>query len=278
MQLVDSHCHIDFDDLLPDLSNVLARAAENDVAYLMCVSVNLEDFPRIKKIADESAAEFAAKSPDELPNELNGKNAPRIYASVGVHPNHTGGHDPSADELTALADDPNVIAIGETGLDYFRKDDKPDWQRARFENHIAAARAADKPLIVHTRAAADDTMDMLESLDAERAGGVMHCFAEDWATAKRALDIGFYISFSGIVTFNNARDLQALAKKVPLESILVETDAPYLAPTPHRGKVNEPSFVRHTAMHLAELRDDTLDNIAHATTENFFRLFSCAVR
>ena len=259
MHLVDSHCHIDLEPLGAELPGVLERAAANDVAYLLCVSVNLEDYPRIAQMAADSGS-------------------PRIYASVGVHPNYTDCHDPTAAELVELAANPNVIAIGETGLDYYRNEDKPDWQRRRFENHIAAAKASGKPLIVHTRAAADDTMDMLEGLDAGEAGGVMHCFAEDWATAKRALDIGFYISFSGIVTFKNAGALKQVAQKVPLERMLVETDSPYLAPMPHRGKVNEPGFVRHTARHLAELRDDTLEHLAAATTENFFRLFSCAAR
>ena len=257
MELTDSHCHIDFEPLGADLPGVLERAAANEVAYLLCVSVNLEDYPRIAKMA-------AAH--------------PNIYASVGVHPNAVDCRDPAADELVELATNPEVVAIGETGLDYFRTDGQPRWQRRRFENHIEAAKASGKPLIVHTRAAADDTMELLENLDAGEAGGVMHCFAENWATARRALDLGFYISFSGIVTFKNAADLKAVARKVPLDHMLVETDAPYLAPMPHRGKVNEPAFVRHTAEHLAELRGDTLTRIAEATTENFFRLFSCAAR
>ena len=261
MQLVDSHCHIDFDPLRAELPAVLKRAAANDVSHMLCVSVNLEDYPRIAQMA----ADY-----------------PNLFASVGVHPNATDCHDPDADELVALAANPNVVAIGETGLDYYRNDTptggQPGWQRRRFENHIEAAKRSGKPLIVHTRAAADDTMDMLESLDAGSIGGVMHCFSEDWATAKRALAIGFYISFSGIVTFKNADAIKQVAKKVPLEQMLVETDAPYLAPVPYRGKVNEPGFVRHTAECLAELRDDTLAHIAAATTENFFRLFSCAGR
>ncbi len=256
MQLVDSHCHIDFEPLLAQLPEVLARAAKNEVAYLLCVAVNLEDYPRIAQLA-------AAH--------------PHIYASVGVHPNSTDCRDPDAGELVELAGNADVVAIGETGLDYYRVPN-PGWQRRRFENHIEAAKTTGKPLIVHTRAAADDTMDMLESLDAGEAGGVMHCFAEDWKTAKRALDIGFYLSFSGIVTFKNAEDLKEIAKKTPLERILVETDSPYLAPVPFRGKVNEPSFVRHTALHIADLRSDTLANIAQATTENFFRLFSAATQ
>ena len=256
MQLVDSHCHINFDALSHDTEGVLARARDNGVDYLLCVAVNLEDYPQIEKLSASHA---------------------NIFASVGVHPNATDCHDPSAEELIELAANPNVVAIGETGLDYYRTE-KTDWQRQRFENHIEAAKRTDKPLIVHTRSAADDTMDMLESLNAGQAGGVMHCFAEDWATAERALAIGFYISFSGIVTFKNADLIKQVAKKVPLDRMLVETDAPYLAPMPYRGKVNEPGLVRHTAECLAELRGDTLEQIAAATTENFFRLFPCASR
>ena len=257
MQLVDSHCHIDFEPLAAQLPDVLQRAAANDVAYMLCVAVNLEDFPRIARLAAEH---------------------PNVYASVGVHPNATDCREPSAAELVELATDPNVVAIGETGLDYFRSEGKPDWQRQRFENHIEAAKTSHKPLIVHTRAAADDTMDMLEGLDAGQAGGVMHCFAEDWAVAERALAIGFYISFSGIVTFKNADTLKQVAQKTPLNRMLIETDSPYLAPVPFRGKVNEPAWVKHTAEHIAKLRGDPLEKIAEATTDNFFRLFPDAGR
>ena len=260
MQLVDSHCHIDFSPLREDLPGLLSRARDNGLGYLLCVAVNLEDFPRIAKLA-------AAH------RDLQ----PRIFASVGVHPNHQTEHEPDADELFALADNPDVVAIGETGLDYFRGEETA-WQKSRFEAHINAAKASQKPLIIHTRAAADDTMDMLENLDAQAAGGVMHCFAEDWATAKRALDIGFYLSFSGLVTFKNAASVQEVAKKAPTDRILVETDAPYLAPVPLRGKTCEPSFVLHTAKFLAQLRDTTLAQIAATTTENFFALFGAAKR
>ena len=257
MQLVDSHCHIDFAPLADELPQVLARAADNEVAYLLCVAVNLEDYPRIAQLAARHA---------------------NIFASVGVHPNHTDGREPDADELIALASEPNVVAIGETGLDYFRCEERPAWQRRRFENHIVAAKQTGKPLIIHTRAAAADTMAMLEDLHAGEVGGVMHCFAEDWATAERALALGFYISFSGIVTFKNAGELKQVARQTPLARMLIETDAPYLAPVPMRGKVNEPAFVRHTAACIAELRGDSLANIAAATTRNFFNLFSFARR
>ncbi|MDD9855868.1 MAG: TatD family hydrolase [Gammaproteobacteria bacterium] len=259
MQLVDSHCHLDFEALAAQRPEVLQRAAANGVSHLLCVAVNLEDYPRIAELAAAHA---------------------HIFASVGVHPNATDCRDPEAAELVELASDPaaKVVAIGETGLDYFRTEEQPAWQRRRFENHIEAAKAARRPLIIHTRAAADDTMDMLENLNARDAGGVMHCFAEDWAVATRALDIGFYLSFSGIVTFKNADTVKEVARKVPLERMLVETDAPYLAPVPHRGRTNEPAFVRHTAECIAELRGDSLDNIAAATTDNFFRLFAAAQR
>ncbi|WP_423910637.1 TatD family hydrolase [Candidatus Spongiihabitans sp.] len=257
MQLVDSHCHINFEALSQDMDGLLARARNNNVDYMLCVSVNLEDYPQIEKLSANNA---------------------NIFSSVGVHPNSTECHDPSCEELLALAENPNVVAIGETGLDYFRSKGELSWQRQRFENHIEAAKICKKPLIVHTRSAANDTMDMLESRGAKSCAGVMHCFGEDWSTAKRALDIGFYISFSGIVTFKNAQALRDVAKKVPLDRMLVETDCPYLAPVPMRGKTNEPSFVKHTAELLAQLRGISLPALAETTTENFFQLFSTASR
>lgn len=256
MQLVDSHCHLDFDGLREQLSQVLARAADAGVSHMLCVAVNLEDYPRLKEIVDRHR---------------------QLFASVGVHPNTTCAAEPSSAELIKLACDEQVVAVGETGLDYFRSAGDLDWQRARFENHINAAREVNKPLIIHTRAAADDTMDMLEGSGARECGGVMHCFCEDWATAKRALDIGFYISFSGIVTFKNAQELKQIAKKIPLDKMLIETDSPYLAPEPLRGKTCEPSYVRHTAQYIADLRAVDLEKIATATFDNFFRLFSHAM-
>jgi TatD DNase family protein len=257
MQLVDSHCHINFDPLCDDFQGVMERAASNQVDYLLCVAVNLEDYPQIEKLAAEN------------------KN---IFSSVGVHPNYTDCQEPSAEELVELAKNPKVVAIGETGLDYFRNEGDLDWQRRRFENHIEAGKICRKPLIIHTRSAGDDTMNILESRQARDCGGVMHCFAEDWEVAKRALDIGFYISFSGIVTFKNAESLREVAMKAPSDRILVETDSPYLAPVPFRGKTNEPSFVKHTAEKVAELRQISLEDLAFQTTENFFNLFSTAVR
>ena len=257
--LVDSHCHIDFPDLVDDFPGVLSRAHDSGVGHLLCVSVNLQDFPAMLQLADRSA---------------------NISASVGVHPNTPleVTEEPSVDTLAALADHPKIVAIGETGLDYYRTSCDVDRQRERFARHIRAARCVQKPLIVHTRSAAGETIELMKSEEAGGAGGVMHCFGEDWDTAKAALDEGFYISFSGIVTFKNAQTLRDVAKKVPLDRILVETDAPYLAPVPFRGKTNEPAYVKHTAECLAEIRQMDLDSFADLTTENFFRLFDSAKR
>lgn len=255
MQLVDSHCHINFDPLDKRLPEVLENAHQNDVAYMLCVSVNLEDFPQVRNLA---------------------RDYPHIYASVGVHPNERDIDEPSVAQLVSLGADPDVIAVGETGLDYFRSTGDLAWQHERFRTHVRAAIDLDKPLIIHTRDAASDTMAILREEDATQCGGVMHCFAEDWALAEQALDIGFYISLSGIVTFKNAAAVQEVARKTPLERLLVETDCPYLAPVPHRGKVNEPAFVRHTAEFVSELRGISLEELAAATTANFFSLFSTA--
>jgi len=257
--LVDSHCHIDFAELAGDFSGMLSRAQTAGVSHLLCVSVNLVDFPAMLELAGRSE---------------------HVSASVGVHPNTPldTTDEPSADMLETLAQTPKVVAIGETGLDYYRTDCNPDTQRARFACHIEASRRVGKPLIVHTRSAALDTIQVMRTEDARSAGGVMHCFSEDWDTARAALDEGFYISFSGIVTFKNAGELREVAKKIPLDRMLVETDAPYLAPVPYRGKTNEPAFVRHTAECLAELREMDLETFSQVTTENFFRLFTGARR
>lgn len=250
--LVDSHCHINFDPLGQNVHAVLENARAQDVGHLLCVAVNLEDFPAVRALAHAH---------------------PHVFASVGVHPNETEGHDPSVEELTALAADARVVAIGETGLDYYRSTGDLSWQHARFRRHIQAAIATAKPLIVHTREAAQDTIDILRDEHAERVGGVMHCFSEDWAIAKQALALGFYISFSGIVTFKSADMLRQVAEKVPADRILIETDAPYLAPVPHRGRTNEPAYVRLVADFLAKLRGVSYDDLAAQTTANFFRLF-----
>ena len=257
MQLVDSHCHINFDPLAKDLAGVLERARDNHVDYMLCVSVCLEDYPEVAALAARHE---------------------HIFASVGVHPNYHDCHEPSSAELIDLARHEDVVAVGETGLDYFRSEGDLTWQRERFERHIEAAKIVGKPLIIHTRQAKQDTMDILERSGADSCGGVMHCFSEDWETAKRALDIGFYLSFSGIVTFKNSETLREVAKKAPADRILVETDAPYLAPVPLRGKTNEPSFVVHTARCVADLRSIALDELTRRTTDNFFALFTGAKR
>jgi TatD DNase family protein len=250
--LTDSHCHLNFELLRNNISQVLLNARENGVGHMLCVGVTIEKFPEVLALAHEH---------------------PNIFASVGVHPDEQTGHDPSVDELVQLAKDPRVVAIGETGLDYFRIKGDMTWQQDRFRRHIRAARLCHKPLIIHTRDAAADTIRVMQEEGAELVGGVMHCFTESWETARAALDMGFYISFSGIVTFRNAELLRAVASKVPSERILIETDSPYLAPVPYRGKTNEPAYVRHVAVELAKVRGISLDDLARITTENFFRLF-----
>ncbi len=257
MGLVDSHCHLNFSPLNEDIEGVLARAKQHAVDYLLCVAVNIEDFPEVIALAQAY---------------------PHIFASVGVHPCYADAKEPTVEELIELAADANVVAIGETGLDYFRFEGDMAWQHQRFAHHIEAAKMAGKPLIVHTREAAQDTMDMLKSEGADQCGGVMHCFAENWEIASQALDLGMYISFSGIVTFNSADTLREVAKKVPLDRMLVETDAPYLAPVPKRGKSNQPAFVSHTAKFIADLRNIDFRQLAEQTTDNFFRLFDYAQR
>jgi TatD DNase family protein len=250
--LVDSHCHLDFPDLRDRLDDALALMKANDVRHALCVSVTLEDFPNVLAIAERHA---------------------HIYASVGVHPDSTGVRDPDVPDLVALAQHPKIVAIGETGLDYFRLQGDLEWQRERFRRHIRASRETGKPLIIHTRAAAEDTIRLMREEEAGRVGGVMHCFTESWEVARASLDLGFYISFSGIVTFRSAAELREVARKVPLDRMLVETDAPYLAPVPHRGKTNQPGYVKHTAEAVAELRGIPFAELAAATTANFFRLF-----
>ncbi|CAL94215.1 TatD family hydrolase [Azoarcus olearius] len=252
---VDSHCHLDFPDLIAREDEVLAAMAANDVRHALCVSVKLEDFPRVLGVAERH---------------------PGLWASVGVHPDNADCEEPDVARLTALAAHPRVVAIGETGLDYYWHKDAPEWQRARFRTHIRAARACGKPLIVHTRNAAADTLRLMNEEDAGAAGGVMHCFTETREVAEAALDLGFYISFSGIVTFRNAAALKEVATLVPLDRLLIETDSPYLAPVPHRGHTNEPAWVVHVAEEIARLRGEPLSRIAEATTDNFFRLFSHA--
>lgn len=253
---VDSHCHLDFPALSERLDEVLARMRDNRVERALCVSVTLEDFPRVLALAQAY---------------------PHLYASVGVHPDYPDTREPDVETLVALAAHPKVIATGETGLDYFRTEGDPaevcGWQRERFRVHVRAARLSGKPLIVHTRAASDDTIAILREEGADAIGGVMHCFTETWEVARSALDLGFFVSLSGIVTFRNADALRDVARRMPLDRLLIETDSPYLAPVPHRGRTNEPGFVRHVGEFLAELRGLDAERFARITTENFDRCF-----
>ena len=252
---IDSHCHINFPGLAERVPSLLEGMAHNQVTHALCVSVALPAFPAILELAETYR---------------------NIFASVGVHPDHENDEEPGVEQLVALAKHPKVIAIGETGLDYFRLKGDLEWQRERFRVHIRAALESGKPLIIHTREAAADTLRILREEGAERIGGVMHCFTESMAVAEQAMALGFYISFSGIVTFKKALELKEVAKQVPLERILIETDSPYLAPTPYRGKTNEPAYVRHVAEEIAALRGIGLDEMGAATTQNFFELFQTA--
>jgi TatD DNase family protein len=253
---IDSHCHINFPELAARMPEILAKMAENKVSHALCVSVNLPEFPSVLALAEQY---------------------PHIYASVGVHPDYEDTPEPTVDQLVKLADHPKIVAIGETGLDYYRLEGDLEWQRERFRTHIRASRITKKPLIIHTRAASEDTIRILQE---EKAGvqdggvaGVMHCFTESLAVAEAAIELGFYISFSGIVTFKSAKELQAVAKALPLDRILIETDSPYLAPVPYRGRMNEPGYVPHVAEYLATLKDVPLREIADRTTANFHTLF-----
>ncbi|MBI2993673.1 MAG: TatD family hydrolase [Gammaproteobacteria bacterium] len=250
-QLVDSHCHIPL--IHSEAAAVIAAARNSGVSHMLCVAVDLEGFPRILELAEQHDC---------------------VFASVGVHPNATETDEPDEKRLVALAAHPRVIAIGETGLDYYRSQGDLDWQQKRFRTHIRAAVAAGKPLVIHSRNARADVIGALKDEGADRVGGVMHCFVDDWDSARAAMDLGFYISFSGIVTFKNAKDLQDVARQVPIDRLLIETDSPYLAPVPVRGKENQPAYVRHVAEFLAGLRGETFEYIASGTAQNFFKLFA----
>ncbi len=250
--LVDSHCHLDFPEFAGRMAELLARMGAAGVGHALVAGVSLERFPAILELAETHS---------------------QLCCSVGVHPDGQGGHEPTAAGLVRLADHPRVVAIGETGLDYYRLTGDLEWQRERFRVHIRAARECGKPLIVHTRSAAADTLRVMAEEKAREAGGVFHCFTESWDTAAAALEMGFHVSFSGIVTFRNAVELKEVARRVPADRLLVETDAPYLAPVPHRGKTNEPAYVAHVAQELAALRGVTAEELARQTTDNFFRLF-----
>ncbi|MDD2932943.1 MAG: TatD family hydrolase [Methylotenera sp.] len=253
--LVDSHCHLNFPELAANLPAIKQSMQDNGVGHALCISVTLPDFPQVLALAETND---------------------NFYASVGVHPDYENIEEPSVATLVALANHPKVVAIGETGLDYFRLTGDLEWQRTRFRNHIRAAIECGKPLIIHTRASAEDTIRIMKEENAQQVGGVMHCFTENLEIALQAIALGFYISFSGIVTFKNALTIKEVAKSVPLDKILVETDSPYLAPVPYRGKINQPSYVKHVAEEIAKLRGISFEEVSVATTQNFFRLFKHA--
>ena len=253
--LVDSHCHLNFPELLENLPAIKQAMLDNQVGHALCISVTLPDFPQVLALAETND---------------------NFYASVGVHPDYENIEEPTVDKLLMLANHPKVIAIGETGLDYFRLTGDLEWQRMRFRTHIRAAIACDKPLVIHTRSSAEDTIRIMREENAQKVGGVMHCFTENLEVALQAIELGFYISFSGIVTFKNALTIKEVASKIPLDKMLVETDSPYLAPVPYRGKTNQPSYVKHVAEEIARLRGISFEEVSAATTANFFRLFKHA--
>ena len=257
--LVDSHCHLDRLDLSPyggSFPGLLDETQKDGVEHMLCVSIDMESYPDMLTLVEDY---------------------PQISISAGVHPNEQDRREPEPEELVELAAHPKNVAIGETGLDYFRSGGELDWQRDRFRRHIAAARICNKPLIIHSRAAREDSIRIMQEEQACDVGGVMHCFTEDWEMARKALDMGFYISFSGIITFRSAGDLRDVAKKVPLDRILIETDAPYLAPVPYRGKPNYPRYVSQVADCLAEVRGVEPGELAAVTWDNFFRLFQATM-
>lgn len=249
---IDSHCHLDFPDLIEREAEVLEAMRLARVSHALCVSVKLETLPAVLGLAERHD---------------------NLFASVGVHPDGDDVAEPDVDQLLELAAHPKVVAIGETGLDYYWHKDAPEWQRERFRRHIRASRTSGKPLIIHTRDAAADTLRLMREEVAGEVGGVMHCFTESQEVADAALALGFYISFSGIVTFRSAKALKEVAREVPLERLLIETDSPYLAPVPHRGKTNEPAYVVHVAEEIARLRDLPVEEIARISSDNFKRLF-----
>jgi TatD DNase family protein len=254
---VDSHCHLSFPELRERLTEIRAAMREAKVDRALCICTTLEEFDAVHALATSHA---------------------NFWCSVGVHPDNEGVREPLVEDLVNLAANPRVVAIGETGLDYFRLNGRSvgdmEWQRQRFRTHIRAALQAALPLVVHTREASADTLDVLRAEGQGRATGVFHCFTEDLEVARRVLDLGFYISFSGIITFKNASALREVAGFVPLERCLIETDSPYLAPAPFRGKVNNPSYVVHVARQLADLKQVPLERIAEQTSRNFEALFA----
>ncbi len=249
--LVDSHCHLDFPELAAKLDEILANMQQSGVGHALCISVNMENFPQVLALAEAH---------------------PNLYASVGVHPDYEDVHEPTVDDLAALASHPKVLAIGETGLDYYRLKGDLEWQRERFRIHIRAARKAGKPLVIHTREAAADTLRLMAEENAAAVGGIMHCFTENLEVAEQALAMNFHLSFSGIVTFKNAAQVKEVARATPLERILIETDSPYLAPSPHRGKINQPAYVKYVAEEIAKLKNIPIETVERETTRNFFAL------
>ena len=250
---IDSHCHINFPELNQKIDEVVKNMASNKISHALCVSVTLDKINEILGLTRKYS---------------------NIYASVGVHPDYEGIQEPDIDTLFKYSKDKKVVAIGETGLDYFRLKGDLSWQRDRFRTHIQAAIKSELPLIIHTRSAQDDTITIMKEEGASSATGVMHCFTESYEMAKKAIDLGFYISFSGIITFKNAETLRETVKKIPIENILIETDSPYLAPVPNRGKLNEPANVVYVAEKIAELKGVAVEKVAEITTNNFFTLFS----
>lgn len=253
--LIDSHCHLDFDDFDADRDQVLARMQAAGVMRAVCISVNLPDWPKVRALAEQHAM---------------------LYASAGVHPDYPDTIEPTVEDLLQMAEHPKVVAIGETGLDYYRLQGDLEWQRERFRTHIRAARACAKPLVIHTRAASADTLRIMAEEGAAAVGGVMHCFTETAEVAAAAVAMNFYVSFSGIITFKNAAPLREVVQSLPLDRILVETDAPYLAPVPHRGRRNEPAWVAAVAAQIAQIKGLSVEEVAAATTHNAQRLFGWA--
>ncbi|MBI2961267.1 MAG: TatD family hydrolase [Betaproteobacteria bacterium] len=249
---VDSHCHLDFPEFEGTMDAVRAEMSANGVTHALCVSVSMQEFPKVAALAGAY---------------------PNFCASAGVHPDHDAQDLVTEAELLRAAAHPKVVAIGETGLDYYRQSGDLEWQRSRFRLHIRAARQCGKPLIIHTREAAADTLRIMREECADQAGGVMHCFTGTREVAEAAMAMGFYISFSGIVTFRKATDLKELARLLPLDRLLIETDSPYLAPAPYRGKTNRPGLVKFVAEEIAKLKGLPVAEVAAATSDNFFRLF-----
>jgi TatD DNase family protein len=253
--LFDSHCHldrIDLDDFENSFDQLLNTIASDDVTRMLCICVDLESFPAMHQ-------RIAAYE--------------HIFCTAGVHPDYENVQEPSIEKLCELAQLDKVVAIGETGLDYYHQSGDLDWQRARFVTHIEAARACGLPLVIHTRDAREDTLNLLRKHKAQEVGGVLHCFTENWPMARAAIELGFYISISGIVTFQQAQNVRAMARQIPLERLLIETDAPWLSPAPHRGKTNHPGRVRLVAQKLAEIRGESVETLARETFRNANKLF-----